>query len=62
MSVGCDWQISIHFIVSVFQNLLAVTRIVIDGDQHNCKLGFELQSSYIIERRKNLNILLLLFC
>ena len=40
--------------VSVFQGSLAVAIIVIDCSENpNCQLGFELQSSYVIENCKN---------
>ena len=40
--------------VSLFQGTLAVAIIMIDGSEKpNCRLGFELQSSHVIENRNN---------
>jgi len=40
--------------VSVFQGSLAVATIMIDGSEKpNRHLGFELQSSHVIENRNN---------
>jgi len=40
--------------VSVFQGSLAVAIIMIDGSEKpNHQLGFELQSSHVIENRNN---------
>jgi len=41
-------------LVSLFQGSLAVTIIMIDGSEKpNRPLGFELQSSHVIENRNN---------
>ena len=41
--------------VSVFQGSLAVAIIMIDGSEKpNCQLGFELQSSHVIENDNNI--------
>ena len=49
--IGRFWSILFVF---VFQGLLAVAIIIIDGSEKpNCQLGFELQGSHVIENRNN---------
>ena len=54
MFLGCDWWISIHS--DCFCFMMTVTIMTDDSIKLNCMLGFELQSSHVIERRYNENL------
>ena len=52
--IGRFQSIFIQLFVSVFQGSYAVATILIDGTKNAMLVGIKLQSSHVIERRKNI--------